>query len=527
MYVQPGVLVPDGVGYFAYLPSTYFDHDLLFFDEWAKFGLIRGSTIRFKDVTSTDHLSNHWTVGPAIVWYPAYLAGDLLQRLVAGFPRNGISLPYNVPVMMTSATSGLLALLAGFAMARRRFGDWPASLAAIGIWFGSPLLWYSLRHATMSHAAGAVACALVVLLSVRLRESITVEKMFSVGLAIGVATIIRPQNAPFLLVPFLLVAGADWCSLLRRTPALILGGAMASLPQIVVSMALYGSPLAFANVGGAQRGNNWHAFERVWLGQTLFSSYHGMFVWTPLLAVAIAGFVFLYRADRGLGISAVTMFGIQWAMNSLLDRTFWSGASFGQRRFDNCTIFFLLGLAAILVRMPRWAAVVVTTAGAAWTMSLFFATRVLDLNVYQTGAELLDAQLRTLSDPHLGILLFVPTGARSLVLVLLLAAGIVLGAIALLFARLHDPRLRSAVAATYLGLCSLLLLLCARNDASHLAPWKGLIAHVRAAGQSGAVESEAFALANEYDYLRRSGQSMEAERTLQDLRRLTDSTQRR
>ncbi|MEO8033330.1 MAG: hypothetical protein ABI837_02785 [Acidobacteriota bacterium] len=73
-------------------------------------------------------------------------------------------------------------------------------------------------------------------------------------------------------------------------------------------------------------------------------------------------FVFLYR---GPGISAVKMFGIRWAMNSLLDRTFWSGASFGPRRFDNCTIFFLLGLAAILVRMPRWAAVVLTSAGAA------------------------------------------------------------------------------------------------------------------------------------------------------------------
>ncbi|MEO8033331.1 MAG: hypothetical protein ABI837_02790 [Acidobacteriota bacterium] len=121
-------------------------------------------------------------------------------------------------------------------------------------------------------------------------------------------------------------------------------------------------------------------------------------------------------------------------------------------------------------------------------MSLFFATRVLDLNVYQRGAELLDAQLRTLSDPYLGIPISFQQALGSLLLV---------------------------------------LLLWARNDASHLAPWKGLIANLRAAGQSGAVESEASALRSEYDYLRRSGQSMEAERTLEDFRRLTDSTQRR
>ncbi|HWS73092.1 MAG TPA: hypothetical protein VN605_13320, partial [Thermoanaerobaculia bacterium] len=362
LWLQPGVLIPDGAGYYAWLPSTHLDRDLLFFDEWQRFGLIRGSEIRFKDITPTDHLSNHWTAGSAMIWYPAYLLGSAARSLVPplrAFPPNGISLPYNVPVVATSALAGLAALLIGAAIARRFADERGAILAAIGIWFGSPLLWYSLVSATMSHAIGAAVCALIVLLALRLREAVTAERMFSLGLAIGLAAAVRPQNAPFALVPLFLVPRDAWGAMLRKLPMLLGGGLLAALPQLIASQAIYGAPLAFVNVGGAQRGNNWHPFERVWLIETLFSSYHGMFVWTPLLAVAIAGFFFLRRADRGLGDAAIAMFVAQWLINSLLDRTFWSGLSFGQRRFDNCTIFFLLGLAALFARLPKWLAIAI------------------------------------------------------------------------------------------------------------------------------------------------------------------------
>ena len=82
LWLQPGLLIPDGAGYYAWLPSTHLDRDLLFFDEWQRFGLIRGSEIRFKDVTPTDHLSNHWTAGSAMVWYPAFLLGSAAQALL-------------------------------------------------------------------------------------------------------------------------------------------------------------------------------------------------------------------------------------------------------------------------------------------------------------------------------------------------------------------------------------------------------------------------------------------------------------
>src|SRR5258708_31027950 len=154
-WLQPGVAMPDGAGYLTYLPSTYFDRDLLFFDEWQRFGMIRGNSIQFKDITTTDHLSNHWTAGCALVWYPAFVPAHLLRNALPALPRfqrDGVSLPYNVPVIATSAAAGLMTLLLGVSVGRRRFGERAAMFAALGVWFGSPLMWYSLRHSTMSHA---------------------------------------------------------------------------------------------------------------------------------------------------------------------------------------------------------------------------------------------------------------------------------------------------------------------------------------------------------------------------------------
>jgi hypothetical protein len=451
LWLQPGIAIPDGAGYFVYLPSITLDHDLLFFDEWQRLGLIRDGVVRFKDATANGHLANHWTSGSAMAWAPAYLLGHGIAK-VTGAQQNGFALPYNVPVIFTSAVAGLVALLLGLRLAQQRFGARAALLAAIGTWIGSPLMFYSLRHATMSHAVGAAACAAIVALSVRLREGVTAQRLFAVGLAVGFAFAVRPQNAPFVLVPLLLAPT-------RRFGWTILGALVGALPQLVVSQVLWGSPLAFANVGG--QGNDWQSFARIRLFETIFSAYHGLAVWTPLLLFAIAGFAALYQADRGLGRAAIAMFAIQWVMNSTLDRAFWGGAAFGQRRFDNCTIFFLLGLAALFARLPQWASIGITAATSLWTLALFFAP--LDLNAYQPLPELFDAALHARWR-----LSFVPPRARLSVWILMLATAALLALIAWIASRANG----TALAAAYLLTFAIVFAWCGSHDAAHMAPWR-------------------------------------------------------
>ncbi|MEA2326758.1 MAG: hypothetical protein QOE68_1717, partial [Thermoanaerobaculia bacterium] len=257
LWMVPGYVKPDGAGYAAYLPSALIDHDLLLFDEWARLGMIRGEAIAFTNVTPNGHLSDHWTVGPAVAWLPAYLAADAARAAVPmlrGFPRNGFSLPYAIAILASSAMAGLLVLLLGAQAAVPIANRFAATLAAIGIWFGSPLLWYSLRHATMGHAVSAAACAVVVAIALSLRREITVWKIAAAGLACGFAFAVRPQNLTFVIVP-MIVAGS--LPLLRRSWIAAIAFVIGCLPELIVSQVLYGRPLAFASSGGA---NDWHSF---------------------------------------------------------------------------------------------------------------------------------------------------------------------------------------------------------------------------------------------------------------------------
>src|SRR5438309_9903808 len=113
LWLQPGITRPDGVGYYVYLPSAYIGHDLLFFDEWRRFGLVPGGRILHKEITATDHLGDHWTCGSAVWWLPSFILGDCLRFLFYPFHRDGVSLPFYLSVFGAGAFAGLEVLLLG------------------------------------------------------------------------------------------------------------------------------------------------------------------------------------------------------------------------------------------------------------------------------------------------------------------------------------------------------------------------------------------------------------------------------
>ena len=480
LWIVPGYTRPDGAGYAVYLPSAFIDHDLLLFDEWANLGMIRGGAIAFTNVTPNGHLSDHWTVGPAVTWLPAYAAAFAARDaipMLRGFARNGLSLPYAAAIVASSAMAGLAVLLLGVYAAVPVAGRFPAALAAVGIWFGSPLLWYSLRHAAMGHAVSAAACAVVVVIALSLRSEITAPRIFAAGLACGFAFAVRPQNLTFVIVP-VIVAGS--LPLLRRSWLAAIGFAIGCLPELVVSQILYGRPLAFASSGGA---NDWHSFERIRPLLPLISWYHGMWTWTPLLAVSLVGLLLLWRDDHRLAAAGIVTFVLQWAIIATFDRSFWGMMAFGQRRFDACTIFFLLGLAAFLARVPRWLGAAVVAAGSLWTMMLFFAAQHVNLNDYIPPGRLWDAALFALRHgDHVRFLQSFPPEARAAATVMTLIA-IAVFALAALAVRAHP-----AVAAAYLIIVSALLVWCGSHDAERIARYRPLIEASRRAPDGHALD---------------------------------------
>ncbi|HEX9163029.1 MAG TPA: hypothetical protein VF980_15090 [Thermoanaerobaculia bacterium] len=521
LWIQPGLTIPDAAGYVVYLPSTWIDHDLLFFNEWQRLGLIRDGLPMFRSATATGHLSDHWAIGPALLWYPAFVAADAERAVVPSlrsFARDGIVLPYNIAVVVTSAIAGLATLLIGYGVARRWYGVGASLAAAFATWFGTTLLWYSLRDSAMSHAPSALACAIVVATALRLRRNMSAEAVFAAGLAIGFAAMVRIQNAAFVIVPFIVIDAIARRELLKRIHLFIAGGVLGVLPELIVSAFIYGTPLGFASIG--VRAIGWYPWTRFWGVEMLFSWYHGLFTWTPLAAIAIAGLVALWRDDRPLAIAALASIAIQWIANSSADRAFWAAISFGARRFDNCTIFFLLGIAAALARW-RWRAGVPVIAACTWTMLLFFVGRHVDLNAYQTFDELWRAIPSGLADRPLALLQFVRAPMRLTTLFLIVGA---IAAHALICAAvwLVPARLRSALAGLYLAVMTAYLAWTGSHDAGRVAGYQGVIDRSRRFEElSGGHDfGEQSLFENELQYLRKTGRNEEAQRTERELHEL-------
>ena len=67
LFLAPGYIRPDSVGVYSWVRSAVFDRDLLFFNEWHGFGMIRNHATAFKEVTPLGTVANHWWIGTSLL----------------------------------------------------------------------------------------------------------------------------------------------------------------------------------------------------------------------------------------------------------------------------------------------------------------------------------------------------------------------------------------------------------------------------------------------------------------------------
>ena len=120
----------DGVGYYAYARATLIQHNLRFEEDWRHANLnfaqsrtrVDGQLLP-EDYAETGYVSNLFTVGPAILWFPFLLLAHLLvltcNFLGAQIPANGFSFPYLLAMAIGTASYGFLGLLLAFSLARK------------------------------------------------------------------------------------------------------------------------------------------------------------------------------------------------------------------------------------------------------------------------------------------------------------------------------------------------------------------------------------------------------------------------
>ena len=128
----------------------------------------------------------------------------------------------------------------------------------------------------------------------------------------------------------------------------VLGALIAFSPQLLAWQLLYGSWLTIPTGEGFLQWTSPQILN-VW-----FSTKRGLFTWTPLVLLAVAGFIPLYRRNKVLGSGAIVAFFLESYLTGL-PNDWWGGEAFGARRFISMMPFFALGLAALFDWLAaRW-----------------------------------------------------------------------------------------------------------------------------------------------------------------------------
>jgi hypothetical protein len=356
--VTPKIRGADEIQYYSHLRSLVFDGDLDFENEYSWFvaqdpqGLAAfRETFLERREPRTGRPINFTPVGCALLWSPFYLlvhAGVLaLRALGAPLVADGFSRPYQAAACYASFFYGGLGLLLLHAVLRRRFAEPMAAWAVAAIWLASPLLYYMTLAPGFSHASSVFAVCLLLWLSLRARERGGLAGWALAGLAGGLCGLIREQDALFLAIPAgLLLADAARDGRVGRAlrPLALLALAAAAMlgPQLLAYRALNGSFRPTTLVTRKLSLLSPHFLD------VLLDPGHGLFLWSPLLALATAGLV--YEAwRRREALSAVLLLALllqMWINGAVLS---WHQAgAFGSRRFVAASALFAFGLAALL-----------------------------------------------------------------------------------------------------------------------------------------------------------------------------------
>jgi hypothetical protein len=399
----------DGVGYYSYLRSALIDHDLRFEndylagnDSFVQSRVDEHGHLLPDQYTRTGYVQNHFSVGPAMLWAPVLMivhaAVLLANRLGANILADGHSRPYMISMALATATYGFICLLLTFRVARKYFDSQWAFLATVGVWLASSLPVYMYFNPSWSHALSAFAVALFLWYWDRTKLQRTAVQWVVLALIAGLMANVYYPNVFLLIFPAL-----ESIHLMRSSSSdSDRGGAslqklalcwvifvpvflFSLLPTFITRQIIYGNPFETGYPGM----QTWNWTSPVLL-QVLFSSDHGMFSWTPILALATIGLFFLMKRNVLLGAgSLLTFLAFYYFIASYPD---WDGlSSFGNRFFVSLTPIFILGLTALFSASSDWMGKTSRAAFVAGVATLLFTIWNLAF-IFQWGTHMVPAR---------------------------------------------------------------------------------------------------------------------------------------
>ena len=331
----------DTRGYYVYLRSIAFDHDLDFANEWTAWGLPAAP------LTATGLRHNPFPVGPALFWFPFFAIAHLYVLITHALGlRPWAPDGYDLPYLNALAAGSISAVTAGGCLLVRSMAGYltlrQAAIVVTGAILTSSIAYYTFVVPGMAHALTfALACFLVWAWHEAERAP-TLRSWSLLGLSVGLVALTRWQGLVVGLLPAALAVQQLRQRAVRpRWIAAAAGaGLLAFLPQVVVWKLLFGRWLTMPQGPGYVDWSSPH------LADVLFSADHGFFDWTPVMLAGTLGLLLLLPSmPTFAGASLAVVAATAWVNGGVRD---WAANdAFAARRFDLAVPFVAWGLAAL------------------------------------------------------------------------------------------------------------------------------------------------------------------------------------
>jgi hypothetical protein len=338
IYSSPAIH-SDGYSYYVYLPSVFIYHDFTLealANEW--YGGPYPDWTGLRRWPSTGHWLNLHPIGTAILMAPFFVAADVLT-VWSNLPRDGFSLYYQHGAALAAVAYLLLGLGILRHLLRRQFSDGVVLATLVCITWGTNLFHYAVFDGTFSHAFAFFVVCVWLWLVEAWWDRPTLARSLAIGAVAALNILIRHTNAIYLLVLPLYgiihwrdlgARAVDLRDRWRPLAAAALAGAVVLAPQLALYKWITGQWLVNAYTTH-QIG---FSFGSPHLVSVLFSPQKGLFFWSPVLLLGVAGVFVATGKARALALAAIVVFALQtWLIASWREWQF--GATFGHRGFTD------------------------------------------------------------------------------------------------------------------------------------------------------------------------------------------------
>ncbi|MFC2114974.1 hypothetical protein ACFLTU_00765 [Bacteroidota bacterium] len=345
-----GVIKWDIISYYGYLPAVFIHHDItLEFVEGTNF---RKDGKFWYEETEIGKKVIITSMGMSYLYSPFFFMAHVLAP-VFNETRDGFSSIYQFFLVFSALFYLALGLYCLWKLLSKYFLPGPTALSMLLIGIGTNLYYYSTQEAALSHSYSFALISALFLVVTRWYARPDWKHSLLLGFLYGMIVLIRPSNI-LLGIPIIFwgVGSLDTLRerlqfLLKAAPMILimLGGFLIPwIPQFlywkeVAGVYIYNS---YSGVGSSFYFGNPHIMD------FLISYRKGWLVYTPLMLLAMLGFIPLYRNHRGLFYPLLVYMAIMiYVLSSWW--SWWYGGSFGMRSAVDIYGLLALPLAALIM----------------------------------------------------------------------------------------------------------------------------------------------------------------------------------